>query len=377
MLNRRMILGAGLTGLALVGTGGFWRVTRLPEKAYAPWQLSDVTPLQDIRLDAFRYAILAPNPHNRQPWLIRLAEEDVAEIGCDLDRRLPITDPFDRQTTIGFGTFIELARIAAADRGYAVSVDAFPTGAPKKQLNCDPVARLTFKRSSNILPDPLFPVIGARRSTKEPYDMMARVSPSKLRTTTADGGQYSNDERLLKNITAAIVSALEVEMLTPAPHQESVDLMRIGHRQIDARPDGIALGGPTIEAAIITGQISKDQLADPDSRAFQMGMEQMRDLYGSIPALIWITTPGNSRFDQLEAGRQYVRGNLRATQLGLSMHPMSQSLQEYSEVQPQFAKVHSLLGANAPQRVQMLARIGYGPKIGPSPRWPMETHITA
>jgi len=57
------------------------------------------------------------------------------------------------------------------------------------------------------------------------------------------------------------------------------------------------------------------------------------------------------------------------------MHPMSQSLQEYKEVAEPFRAVHALLGAVEGERVQMLARVGYGPETGPSPRWPLKTHI--
>ncbi|MFQ3595156.1 MAG: hypothetical protein SNJ63_03465, partial [Sphingomonadaceae bacterium] len=71
------------------------------------------------------------------------------------------------------------------------------------------------------------------------------------------------------------------------------------------------------------------------------------------------------------AGAAYVRANLKATELGLSMHPASQALQEYPEVGPNFERIHALL---APEggRVQMLARVGHGPAIPPSPRFPLE-----
>lgn len=154
-VSRRTVLGAGLGGLALVTGGGIWRVTRMPQTAYAPWDLDPIPP-RDVRLDAFRYAILAPNPHNRQPWLIQLVGSDEAVITCDLDRRLPVTDPYDRQITIGFGTFVELARIAAAERGVVVEIDPFPEGEDPATLDKRPVARLRFIPVSAPARDPLF-----------------------------------------------------------------------------------------------------------------------------------------------------------------------------------------------------------------------------
>ena len=374
MVSRRMILGAGLGGLALVGAGGVWRVTRLPQSAYTPWDI-DGPPPEDIRLDAFRHAILAPNPHNRQPWIIRLIGEDEAEISCDLDRRLPATDPFDRQITIGFGTFLEIARIAASERGYAMEMALFPGGEAQPRLDDSPVARVKFVKAEGGERDHLYSAILQRRSNRELYDMTRKVRDIQLETITLDGGSYSADPEFVARLRTEILAATDIEMMTKAPHEESVELMRIGYQQVDANPDGISLSGPMIEAGVVTGQIGREQLADRNSQAFSFGREQMRETYGSIPALVWIITPGNARANQIEAGRQYVRANLQAAKLGLAMHPMSQSLQEYKEVAGPHHAVHKLLGARGGQRVQMLARVGYGPAIGPSPRWPVDSHI--
>ena len=375
MVSRRVVLGAGLGGLALIGAGGVWRVTRMPQTAYAPWDV-DEAPLEDIRLDAFRHAILAPNPHNRQPWLIRLIGEDEAEISCDLARRLPATDPFDRQITIGFGTFLEVARIAASERGYAMETEIFPDGEAQPRLDDSPVARVKFGKIEGAERDHLFSAIIQRRSNREVYDISRKVRGIQLETITVDGGNFTADPTFVAQLRTEILAAIDIEMTTRAPHMESVDLMRIGHQEVDANPDGISLSGPMIEAGVVAGQIDREQLADTGSRAFSIGLEQLRETYGSVPSLIWFTTPGNSRSDQIEAGRQYVRANLQATILGLAMHPMSQSLQEYAEVAGPYRAVHKLLGATGDERVQMLARVGYGPTIGPSPRWPLDTHLT-
>ena len=78
---------------------------------------------------------------------------------------------------------------------------------------------------------------------------------------------------------------------------------------------------------------------------------------------------------QLQAGRRYVRANLIATSLGLALHPVSQSLQEYPEMAEKYGWIHRLLGAQGEERIQMLARLGYGTKVEPAPRWPIEKHI--
>ena len=372
--RRRLIIGAGVTTLALAGGVGGWRVTRLPRTATAPWVL-DSTPPTDVRLDAFRHAILAPNPHNRQPWLIRLEGSDGALISCDLERRLPETDPFDRQITIGFGTFLELARIAAAERGVRMEIIPFPDGEPQPRLDTRPVARLRFIPDAATPRDPLFAAITKRRTTREPYDL-AHTVPDHIARQISDGG-YTTDTRRIAAIRAITMAGIKTEQMTPRTNMESVRLMRIGHDQVDANPDGISLTGPLMEALKLAGQLDHQALGDPTSSSFQTGIDMMQDIYGSIPAAVWIITPGNSRLDQLEAGRRHVRANLRATMLGVAMHPLSQSLQEYHEVAGLFKNIHDVLGAKLSERVQMLVRIGYGPQVEPAPRWPMESRLRA
>ena len=372
--RRKLIVGAGATSLALVGGAGFWRVTRLPRTAAAPWML-DPTPPADIRLDAFRHAILAPNPHNRQPWLIRLEGSDGALISCDLDRRLPETDPFDRQITIGFGTFLEIARIAAAERGVRMEVDPSPEGEPQPRLDKRPIVRLRFIPDATTPRDPLFVAITKRRTTREPYDRSRPVADNIARQIS--DGTYTTDPKQIAAIRAISMAGIKTEQMIPRTNMESVRLMRIGHDQVDASPDGISLTGPLMETLKLAGQLDHKALGDPTSSSFQTGIDMMQEIYGSIPAAVWIITPGNSRLDQLEAGRRYVRANLRATALGVAMHPLSQALQEYNEVGGLFKRVHTVLGAKPGERVQMLARIGYGPQVEPAPRWPMETHLRA
>lgn len=372
MDRRRFVIGAGAT-LAMVATGGIWRVMRIPQTAHLSWQISP-KPLADHRLDAFQYAILAPNPHNRQPWLIRLEGSDTAVLTCDLNRRLPQTDPFDRQITIGFGAFIELTRIAAAEHGVHVDVEAFPDGEPTGRLDQRPIARLRFVPDASVQRDPLFAQIVRRRTNRDPFDDAHAVTDViAARIAGADG--WMTDQTALAPVRALTVAAITTEFTTPRTYQETIDLMRIGHAEIDANPDGVDLSGAFIEALDATGQISRARLADPASGVFKIGLQRVRKAYGSVPAIIWISTAANRRADQLEAGRRYVRANLRATALGLNAHPMSQSLQEYPEVATAFARIRQLLGASGDERIQMLARIGYGPSGAASPRWPMESHI--
>lgn len=379
MSRRSFILAAGGAGLALVGSGSYFAVTRRPTGALRPWE--DVQQaFNDVRLDAFRHAILAPNPHNRQPWRIRLVGANEAVITCDLDRRLPETDPFDRQIVIGFGGFLELARIAAAKNGWRVDIQPFPEGEPQPRLDQRPIAHMRFAKDPGVISDPLFSAITIRRSVKKPFDAQRPVGEQEMQYLArmpeiTARVSLSSEPGLVAALRDLTMKAWEIEVNTPRTFMESVNLMRIGRAEIEANPDGISLGGVFIEALAGIGQMSREEIAKPESSAFQQGLSVYSKMLAGVASYVWIVTPGNSRVDQLEAGRAYVRLNLRAAQLGLAMHPVSQALQEFPEMSETLQGVNRALSVSAPERLQMLARIGYGPDVDPAPRWPLEAKL--
>jgi Nitroreductase family len=378
--RRRILKAAGGVGLALIGGGGLFSVTRTPEKALAPWRHLDSDPPRDVRLDALRYAILAPNPHNRQPWKIRLSGDNSAVLYCDLDRRLPETDPCDRQTLIGFGCFVELARIAAAERGVRLDISEFPEGEFKDRLDDRPVAQLRFIPDTEMAKDPLFAWIPKRRSSRVPFDLSRPVAQEILADlvtgpnfgvklfTTADIG-------LVADLRKLTTEAFVVEAATQRTWLESVHLTRIGKSEIEARPDGISVGGPLLDSLAVAGLLSREQMAQSGSFAYGSGLDLVKAAMANTPAYGWIVTDGNSRREQLAAGRAYVRMNLAAARAGLGFHPNSQSLQEFPEMAEKERQVHARLGAHGGQRVQMLVRLGYGAPVPATPRWPLESHL--
>jgi hypothetical protein len=380
MSRRTFIKAVGGTGLALVGVGGTFAATRTPNRALLPWEELDNAPPADVRLDAFRHAILAPNPHNRQPWLIRLVGHDQAAIFCDLDRRLPQTDPFDRQILIGFGCFLEIAWITAAQRGVIMEISPFPEGFPAERLDHRPIAGLRFAPRDAVAKDPLFAAIPNRRSNKAPFDTARPVEMSVLdaliahRLPQVEIGT-SIDAALVQRLRALTWDAWHTEFVTQRTWQESVDLMRIGKSEIETNPDGISIGGPFLEALALAGQLSREQFTRPGTTAYNASADRYRPILASSMGYAWVTTPGNSRIDQLAAGRAYVRMNLEATRQGLGFHPVSQALQEFPEMAKPFADVQATLGVQQGARIQMLARLGYGSAATKTPRWPLASRL--
>ena len=116
--------------------------------------------------------------------------------------------------------------------------------------------------------------------------------------------------------------------------------------------------------------------ATPEVRLFAQQVQDFNAKIEATPAFFAMVTETNDRATQVRAGRAYARAQLAATAHGLSMHPLQQALQEYPEQAPHYAAIHALLGA-APGRdtVQMWARLGYAPPVGPAPRRGVPAHV--
>jgi len=376
-LSRRRIL-ALIGGGTILAAGASVAsiVTRRPRTADLPWIIAGLDP--EPRRRALSFALLAPNPHNRQPWLVDLREPNVVTLYADPERRLPHTDPFGRQITIGLGCFLETMRIAASHGGYRVDIAAFPDGEAATGLDARPVARAVFVADTAVAPDPLFSRIPHRRSNKDPFDTTRPVPQDVL----ADLQAAVRTARFAGSVAKADIAdwrvrtreALRIEIETPHTYKESVDLFRIGHAEVDANPDGIDFSGPLFEMLAATGLMTRQSVMDPSSQAFKAGLDAVYANADTAMGHIWLVTDGNNRKDQIAVGADWVRVNLAATAVDLSMQPLSQALQEYPEMSGFYAETHSLLAPGG-GTVQMLARIGYGSTPKPSPRWPLGTRI--
>lgn len=377
-LTRRRMLGlvGGGAILAAGGGAGVWAATRAPRGAMRPWDLAGG--YAEPRARALSWALLAPNPHNRQPWLADLSEPGAVTLHADLGRLLPHTDPLSRQITIGLGCFLEVMRMAAAEDGFRVEIEPFPQGEDPDALDARPVARAVWVEDPAVARDALFAQVPYRRSNKEPFDTARPLDPAALdrlaavvRTARFGGTTDASEVAAWRALTR---EALRIEVETPRTYKESVDLFRIGRREVEANPDGIDFSGPLFEGMAAVGMFDREVLLDTSSIAYGAGLDAVLANTDTAMGHLWLVTDANTRRDQLAVGADWVRVNLACTAEGLAFQPLSQAIQEYPEMAGLYAEVHDRL---APEggTVQMLARVGHGEPVGPAPRWPLEAKI--
>jgi len=373
-ISRRKFVRVLGSGAAVVAAGGVGlaRCDRMPADAVKGWSAPGRGET-DPRRRALSFALLAPNPHNMQSWAVDLSGEDEIALHVDTTRLLPETDPYARQIVIGQGTFLEVLAIAASAEGFSADITYFPDGAPAAHdIGARPIARIKL-RKTGVAPDPLFAQISHRRSAKVPYlekplqpDHMTALQSSHGSSTVAlEMTRQPDDVATLKDITW---EAMVTEMRTPRALRETLERTRVSADAITRHRDGISLHGPFFWWTKRLGLFTPDKAATPGTFAFDAGLDYVSNWYGTARAFGWMTTATNSRIDQIEAGRAYVRFNLKATELGVAMHPFSQVLQEYREMQSLQRSFLKAVAAPAGSTVQMLFRLGYADLPDPTPR---------
>lgn len=351
-----------------------------PAAAIDPWQAAARE--TELRRFVLAHALLAPNPHNRQPWIADLRERGRIHLVCDGERLLPETDPFGRQILVGCGAFVELAVIAAAQRGVALAVQPFLDGAPAERAlpAGTRVATLVLGAPGSAQPDPLFAQIPRRHSAKTAY-AEGRALPAGLAARWRDTAAASGLQAGVVADTAGVAAlrqltrqGYEIECETARTWLESARLMRIGPAAIEAHRDGISLNQPMLRALHTLGLFDPMEVPQRGSRGWQRVMDRWA-AFETGSGFLWLAGAEATRATQLAAGRAWVRLHLQATAAGVDLHPVSQVLQEFPEMREPYAAVHRQLGIDpARGAVQMLARVGYAETpAGPTPRRPLDT----
>lgn len=122
-----LVWGLALAGLATLGIfyraykQGLFRTADPSLEAWSAFENRRQSGVQRL-LSA---AVLAPSPHNSQPWRFSVSGNQVL-LHTDLGRKLGAMDPFEREMFIGLGCALENIAITAPGAGFAADIALLP-----------------------------------------------------------------------------------------------------------------------------------------------------------------------------------------------------------------------------------------------------------
>lgn len=361
MFTRRTVLSGGtasaavsLSGCAGGDMSAYDAETR---KLRAP--LEPGAPL----LEAARYATLAANSHNSQPWRFDLGDNRTV-IAPDLDRRLAAVDPDDHHLFASLGCAAENFLLAARALGRTADMMFDDEGEGRVVVDLG---------GGGGVETELFGAIPERQCTRSEYDGGA-VSAGDLRrledAARVDGVELIliTDEAGRERVTEYVVDGNSAQMDDPAFREELEAWIRFNPAAALLTRDGLfsgCTGNPSMPswlARIVFPYVfTKDGEND----------KYVKQIRSSAGIAVFVSDADDKRH-WVDAGRSYQRFALQATALGIRHAHINQAV-EVPAARADFAKWLQIGG----RRPDLVVRFGYAPPLPMSLRRPVETVLSA
>jgi hypothetical protein len=353
MIDRRHLMAAGLAGGALLGSRDAGAEAAMTYDEAVRVTYAPLRPDTGL-LEAIRYATLAANSHNTQPWKFRF-EPNVIIIAPDFSRRCPAVDPDDHHLFASLGSAAENLVHAAAAMGFAATVEFADEG-----------VRIALA-SRRPLPSPLFDAIPRRQCTRAPYDGKPAANEA-LRELEQAGtmpdvaAMLLTDRAKIAAVTDYVVEGNTAQMRDKAFMDELQAWMRFNGAAAVATMDGLyagASGNPTLPPWIARRLL-------PFVFTERGENDKYRAHIASSAGVAVFSAARNDKAGWVAAGRACQRFALQATALGLKYAFINQPV-EVASLRPQFA---AWLGLGE-RRPDLVVRFGAGPELPRSLRRPI------
>lgn len=361
MMKRRTLLISGSLGALALGAAGWigWRRTRAAAdmSVFAAGLRDQLSTPASIR-DLIRYATLAANGHNTQPWLFRVDDRGI-DILPDLSRRTPVVDPDDHHLFASLGCAAENLALAAGGRGRAgeIEFDATNGGMVRVSLGTGPGGAPA-----------LFDAIPFRQSTRSDYDG-SKVSAPDLRSLAAASAMPGVDLILITEraqidrLCELVIAGNNAQMADPAFVAELTHWLRFNPTAAMRTGDGlyvVASGSPALPDWLVP------RVFDLVFTAAAENEKYTRQIASSSGIAVFVAAQSDPEH-WVQAGRACQRFALKATSMGLKTAHINQPV----EVPSLRADLAALVGLPG-RRPDIVMRFGRAPTMPWSGRRPVE-----
>jgi nitroreductase len=299
--------------------------------------------------DFIRYATLAANSHNTQPWRFQIREGEI-KILPDLSRQIPVVDPDDHHLFVSLGCAAENLTLAAEARGRPGELGFEPAndGAVVFAIGNGPSAASA-----------LFDAIPKRQSTRAEYDGRP-VGAADLKTLAAAAAIPGVDLVLITGrpqigrVRDLVIAGNSAQMADAAFVRELKTWLRFTPREAIATGDGLfsaSSGNPILPAWLAPHVFDWVFRADAENDKYA------RQLRSSAGVAVFVSQR-DDRDHWVRAGRACQRFALQATALGIKHAFVNQPV-EVGSLRPELAKLAGTPG----RRPDLVMRFGFGPTL--------------
>jgi len=360
MNRRKLLIGAGgallLGGAAAAG----WRSSVGSMADYDRYAGDLRSPLaaDPTISDLIRYATLAANSHNTQPWRFRV-EDSAIVILPDPARATPAVDPDDHHLFVSLGCAAENLNIAASATGRPGELEVDPAGQE---------VRYRFSEGPSRT-DPLLASIAQRQSTRAEYDgrAVSAVDTETLVRAAALPGVRTillTERGQMDRVRDMVVAGNTAQIADPAFTRELKQWLRFNPRSAMRSGDGLfsaTSGNPMMPDAL--GSLALDQFFTAEAE----NDKYARHIQSSAGIAVFVADRADHAH-WIAVGRACQRFALTATSLGLKHAFINQPV----EVASLRRDLAALVG-EAGKRPDIVMRFGYGPTMPYSARRPVES----
>jgi nitroreductase len=359
MTRRNFIIGGSAALLASTGVGAmiFNNIRSRDDYSARMDELRRPLSAEPSLLELVRFATLAANGHNTQPWRFRLFQERI-EIRPDLSRRTPVVDPDDHHLYASLGCAVENLALAATAQGRPAEIVFDPSG--------DGALLARLQRGASVA-SAMFAAIPHRQSTRSLYDhspLKAAELDALTKAAALAGVSVAviTDRRHINRIRELVVAANTIQMTDASFVRELKQWIRFNPTQAMRHGDGLysaAGGNPTLPdwlGQTLFGLVFRTK---PENDKYAKQID-------SSAALAVISADLDERTSWVLAGRACQRLCLEATVLGLKTAFINQP-GEVPELRGELAELAGFRG----RRPNFLLRIGRAGDLPMSPRRPV------
>lgn len=295
------------------------------------------------------YCAMAPNGHNTQPWCVRPLSENEFILLSDEERWLPMVDPDNRELMITLGAFWENVERAAQAMGWDVKSQIIA----KSPEDCEIIH---FKFSPGDKGSELDLDLMERRAVnRHPYDEQP-IDPviiSELESNPLNNFIHREGEKG-EWLAGSLVDANIKQAMDDDKQKELSTWLRFSRSEVKEKLDGLS---PEMLALPTLIRLYWYTFYNPNS-AFsesfrKAGVNNVRKQVDHCTGFIVLSSKDNSIPQLLQTGRELENIALLCTDQDISLHPMSQALEE----RPWKNELKNKLGLI--YQPQMVVRLGY------------------